>query len=272
MKATLLKGLAREMRAYIDERIAAIQLSKGDAGPQGPPGERGERGEPGPEGAQGERGEQGATGEQGASGEQGPVGEKGEPGAPGRDGADGRDGASIKNAQITPDGNLTLELTNGETLNAGVVRGEKGDIGEKGDPGAPGEKGEPGPAGAIGEIGPQGKSGIDGRDGRDGKDGKDGKDGIASIDQMKQLITEGIQAALPAMVDKTITEMFARSPKLEYRGVFSEGETYERGNFATFGGSLWHANQNTKDRPGTSDAWTLAVKKGRDGRDRERTS
>jgi hypothetical protein len=34
----------------------------------------------------------------------------------------------------------------------------------------------------------------------------------------------------------------------------------------TWGGALWHCDAPTKDKPGTEN-WTLAVKKGRDGKD-----
>jgi hypothetical protein len=50
------------------------------------------------------------------------------------------------------------------------------------------------------------------------------------------------------------------------RGVWSEGD-YERGDCATHGGSLWICQRDTKAKPGISDDWRLACKKGRDGRD-----
>jgi hypothetical protein len=34
----------------------------------------------------------------------------------------------------------------------------------------------------------------------------------------------------------------------------------------TWAGSLWHCDKATKNKPGTDD-WTLAAKKGRDGKD-----
>lgn len=52
-----------------------------------------------------------------------------------------------------------------------------------------------------------------------------------------------------------------------YRGTFAAGETYEEGDFVTDHGGLWHCNSPTTARPGTSDAWQLAVKAGRPGRD-----
>lgn len=53
------------------------------------------------------------------------------------------------------------------------------------------------------------------------------------------------------------------------RGVYKDGTEYEAGDGVTSGGSFWIAQGATKDRPGTSDAWRLSVKKGRDGKDGE---
>lgn len=57
---------------------------------------------------------------------------------------------------------------------------------------------------------------------------------------------------------------------LRYRGVYEDGQRYDCGDFVTFGGSLWHSNGATTDKPGPSAAWTLAVKRGRDGKDAPR--
>jgi hypothetical protein len=55
-------------------------------------------------------------------------------------------------------------------------------------------------------------------------------------------------------------------PYPKYMGVWVEGE-YEEGMLATFGGSIWNAQSDTKSKPGTDGTWLLCVKKGRDGRD-----
>jgi hypothetical protein len=56
--------------------------------------------------------------------------------------------------------------------------------------------------------------------------------------------------------------------QLKFVGIWAQGAEYHRGNFATWGGSLFHCNVNgTRDKPGTSPDWTLCVKKGADGRD-----
>jgi len=59
----------------------------------------------------------------------------------------------------------------------------------------------------------------------------------------------------------------ADGKSFEYLGVFKDGEIYPENCMVTFGGSCWCAKRETGDKPGTSDAWVLAVKKGRDGKD-----
>jgi hypothetical protein len=56
-------------------------------------------------------------------------------------------------------------------------------------------------------------------------------------------------------------------PVMIYRGVFSPGD-YVPGDTVTWGGSLWHCDEPTTDKPGEvgSKGWTLAAKRGRDGK------
>lgn len=53
-----------------------------------------------------------------------------------------------------------------------------------------------------------------------------------------------------------------------YKGVFREEQTYDAHDNVTWAGSQWTSTkaQNT-DKPGSSDAWTLCVKAGRNGKD-----
>ncbi len=57
-------------------------------------------------------------------------------------------------------------------------------------------------------------------------------------------------------------------PVMIYRGVFAPGD-YAPGDTVTWGGSLWHCDSATSDKPGElgSKGWRLAVKRGRDGKD-----
>ena len=87
-----------------------------------------------------------------------------------------------------------------------------------------------------------------------------------------------LREVLPGMVEKATAPLRERVEALEaaigntkglqYRGTFAVGTAYDLGDTVTHGGSLWHCNQLTKDRPGEgASAWTLAVKRGRDGKD-----
>jgi hypothetical protein len=49
------------------------------------------------------------------------------------------------------------------------------------------------------------------------------------------------------------------------RGVWREGD-YRKGDGVTWAGSFWIAQRSTSDKPETSDAWRLSVKKGKDGK------
>ena len=131
--------------------------------------------------------------------------------------------------------------------------------GPPGEPGARGEKGEPGDAGPVGEKG---------MDGRDGRDGKDGRDGVATRDELNELVKEAVESRVADVVRKAVADAVAELPKYEYRSVWKAGEAYERGNWTTYGGSLWHCNKSgTGEKPGSGEDWTLAVKRGRDGRE-----
>ena len=50
-------------------------------------------------------------------------------------------------------------------------------------------------------------------------------------------------------------------------GVWKDGTAYSKGDGVTSGGSFWIAQSETASRPGKSDEWRLAVKRGNDGRD-----
>ncbi|VVA47925.1 hypothetical protein SERVES_01646 [Serratia ficaria] len=59
-------------------------------------------------------------------------------------------------------------------------------------------------------------------------------------------------------------------PVMIYRGVFKAEGSYHPGDTVTWGGSLWHCDEATADKPGEvgSKGWTLAAKRGRDGKDK----
>jgi hypothetical protein len=84
-------------------------------------------------------------------------------------------------------------------------------------------------------------------------------------------VAQAIVAAVKGR-DLKIEALEARIAELErepfrYDGPHETGKAYSRRTFVTHAGSLWHANQTTASRPGDGPAWTLAAKRGRDGRD-----
>lgn len=97
---------------------------------------------------------------------------------------------------------------------------------------------------------------------------KDGKDGIASRDEIRAEIAKAVAEFTGPEVEKRVQETFDSLPVNIYRGVYREGVQYKAGNTATWAGSLWHANTDTTEKPGEGQpAWTLAVKRGSNGKD-----
>jgi polyhydroxyalkanoate synthesis regulator phasin len=65
---------------------------------------------------------------------------------------------------------------------------------------------------------------------------------------------------------KRITTLEQRIAELEkgaeYRGIWSPGSSYIKGNSVTFQGGIWICKEDTDSRPGTDSTWQLAVKRG----------
>jgi hypothetical protein len=95
----------------------------------------------------------------------------------------------------------------------------------------------------------------------------------ASSPNMLAVISMGAVTALLNVVSKQRGRIKALEsrPVLKYMGVYTGSVQYEAGSIVTHGGSMFHCNvEGTSDRPGTSGAWTMCVKSGKDGRDRDR--
>jgi integrin beta 3 len=104
--------------------------------------------------------------------------------------------------------------------------------------------------------------GPPGPPGRDGVDGV-GFEGLGVEQRDERSFT--ITAAHGECVKEIGTARFALDL---YRGVWTEGRTYEPGDGVTWSGSEWHCQTTTTTKPGEgSKAWTLKVKRGRDGKD-----
>lgn len=171
---------------------------------------------------------QGQKGEKGDPGERGEKGEKGEKGDPGQDGKDGRDGLDVKDLLVDEGGSLVAILSDGTTKNLGPCRG---------------------------------------KDGEPGKDGRDGADGLGFDDLTVE--QTGERTFVLRFIRGDLVKEFAFDvPVMIYRGVFKEGETYKPGDTVTFGGSLWHCDVETAEKPDSPEKhWRVAVRRGRDGKD-----
>ncbi|BBW35505.1 phage gp6-like head-tail connector protein [Enterobacter hormaechei] len=93
-------------------------------------------------------------------------------------------------------------------------------------------------------------------------------DGVAGID-----IQHSEQRTFTLTVNRTSGASETKAfdvPVMIYQGVFKSGQEYLPGDTVTWGGSLWHCDEQTQDKPGEagSKGWTLAAKRGRDGRDK----
>ncbi len=94
-----------------------------------------------------------------------------------------------------------------------------------------------------------------------------GADRAAQINLIATCVSEALR---PVLVE--LKRMHERVAALEgklanvpkYVGAWRSDKTYSKGDIITFDGGMWHADEATRDRPGTSaSGWTLAVKSGR---------
>lgn len=91
-------------------------------------------------------------------------------------------------------------------------------------------------------------------------------DGIASAsvsqDDVREFSVKLVKSSGAEVVQKF------NMPIQIYKGVYRDDAEYEANDTVTWGGSQWASTkaENT-DKPGSSDAWTLCVKAGRNGKD-----
>lgn len=216
----------------------------------------------------GEKGDKGDTGEPGAAGvgEPGPVGPVG---PAGRDGLNGSDGLHGKDGRDGIDGKDGKDGLNGKDADPEIVKALVTEAVQKAMALIPVAKdGRDGIDGKDGRDGLPGQPGRDGEKGADGLHGKDGADGLGFGDLAIEP-TENERGfrvkAVSGDREKSLGVLIF--PVQIYRGVWQAGKSYERGDMATWAGSMWHCNEATSEKPGDgSKAWTLCVKKGTDGR------
>ena len=158
------------------------------------------------------------------------------------------------------------------------VSGPPGELGPEGKRGPKGETGEKGDRGERGEAGKQGPPGIDGKDGERGLKGEPGRN-ATDLTLLQETIEQRIERAIEAIAvsspDGGRTLQWSFGDKMREiktalvldAGIWKEGMTYVAGDGVTSGGSFFIAQGTTTARPGKSNEWRLAVKRGSDGRD-----
>jgi hypothetical protein len=152
--------------------------------------------------------------------------------------------------------------------------GETGPEGKRGPSGEKGEKGERGEAGKQGAIGPPGIDGKNGERGPKGENGRNASDLTFLQDYVVEQVGRAIKTATITTPDGGRTLRWAIGDMVHEiktaivldAGVWKEG-TYAAGDGVTLGGSFFIAQTATTTKPGKSDEWRLAVKRGSDGRD-----
>lgn len=162
---------------------------------------------------------------------------------------DGRDGLDVKEMFRAEGGKLVAVMSDGTTRDLGVFVGKDGQDADM----AAIERSIAEKVDAIPRP-------------------KDGKDGFSLKHFDADLMEDGRTVVLKFQDGSdTGYSVELGIPAMIYRGVFKEGQTYEKGDTVTWGGSLWHCDEaQTVAKPdGAEKHWTLAAKKGRDGRDGE---
>lgn len=250
-------GLSDQMKA-LNQRLDGLpplDKIKGDAGDQGPAGERGADGAAGRDGQDGKDGAPGVKGDAGEVGPAGPAGPKGDPGEPGQngsagdrgekgmDGADGRDGEPGRDAPHVDvldgiDNAKRYQRGTWATWRGGVIRSFRAT-----DPLAEGVEIEK----AGWHVVMQGLH-----------------DAKLELSDDGRTVHMGLQMTGGAVIEKRLAV-----PAMIYRGVWKDGDGYEKGDSATRDGSVWVLmTEKQAGKPGDADSgWQLAVKRGTHGRD-----
>jgi integrin beta 3 len=153
--------------------------------------------------------------------------------------------------------------------------GETGPEGKRGTRGETGDKGERGEAGKPGAMGPAGIDGKNGERGQKGESGRNASDLTFLQDYAAEQVGRAFKTATVTTPDGGRTLRWAVGDTVHEiktaivldAGVWKEGTAYVAGDGVTLGGSFFIAQTGTAAKPGKSDDWRLAVKRGSDGRD-----
>jgi len=170
-------------------------------------------------------------------------------------GKDGKDGESVTQAQINEA--VALHLTNNPP--------QDGKDGKDGADAPPVTQEQLAQAVAL-HMGQYPVPVQLGAPGNRGKKGKDGIDAFRLEDIELSLDDDGRTVRLRFKAGERVQERAVTLPVVLDTGVYKEGSRYTKGDGATWAGSFWIAQRETGDKPGLTDAWRLAVKRGADGK------
>jgi hypothetical protein len=302
--ARALAPVVKRMEA-VEQRFETLAVpergEKGEPGERGPEGPAGRDGAAGQDGQPGERGPPGES----IKGEKGDPGSDGKDGRNAFEVAVslGYEG-SVHDWMASLAGSKGEKGERGEAGES--IKGEKGDPGEsiKGDPGVDGKSVTVDDVLPL--IDAAVKAIPSPKDGQPGKDGKsvtvEEIRELLELQHTKWVLDferraqEFLQRAFDAVPkprdgidglgfedmreeydgERTVTRIYERAgvkrefkfklPALIERGVYRQGQPYERGDGVTAGGNYWIAQKDTAAKPGESDDWRLAVRRGRDGK------
>lgn len=91
-------------------------------------------------------------------------------------------------------------------------------------------------------------------------------DGIDAVSVTQDAVRE-FSVTLAKSSGAQVVQKFSM-PIQVYQGVHQDGKAYDEHDTTTWGGSQWVSKKSDNtDKPGSSDAWTLVVKAGRNGKD-----
>ena len=131
--------------------------------------------------------------------------------------------------------------------------------------------------GRAGNRGPEGKRGPPGERGVKGETGRNAADltlsaGARRPSRFERMLQDRVghdrrtvAGRLRWAIGETVHEI--KTAIVLDAGVWQEGTAYVAGDGVTLGGSFFIAQADTTAKPGKSDEWRLAVKRGTDGRD-----
>ncbi|MEH2508689.1 hypothetical protein V1291_000043 [Nitrobacteraceae bacterium AZCC 1564] len=152
-----------------------------------------------------------------------------------------KDGVGVAGAFIDRDDALVLTLSDGSTKSLGVVVGKDADMSE------------------IDRIISEKVAAI--------PVPRDGADGLGFEDMTEELADDGRTIVRRYVCGDQVKEFRHTFAVVLDRGIYGESKDYSPGDGVTFGGSFWIKRGSEQGKPGEGDAWRLAVKRGRDGKD-----